>query len=135
MDALENRGGFVRLRNFGALNDPDGYGKSVNDCGETLEIFLKVRNGRVREALFFSDGCLHTLQSGVAVTSLAEGKTLRQCLALTGKAVLSALEDFPPDHGHCVRQALSALKLALRDYAVRCRPEILPEKSSIGRKL
>ena len=129
----DNHRGFIRLKNFGALNGPDGYGKAVNHCGETMEIFLRVRGGRVHDALFFSDGCLHTLQAGVAVTGLAQGKSVRDCLAISEEMIRKNAAGLPADHGHCVRQARSALKKALRDYAVRSKSEILTEKSTIGR--
>ena len=135
MRTVKDQGGFVRLKNFGALNGPDGYGKARNHCGETMEMFLRIRDGRVREAVFFSDGCLHTLQAGAAVTGMAQGSSIRECLAISGKAVLAALEGFPADHDHCIRQSLSALKRALRDYALRGNSIIMPEKSSIGRSL
>lgn len=129
----EDHRGFIRLKNFGGLNGPDGYGKAVNHCGETMEIFLRIRRGRVQDALFFSDGCLHTLQAGVAVTGLAQGKSVRDCLAISEDMIRKNAANLPADHGHCVRQARSALKKALRDYAVRSRSEILTEKSTIGR--
>jgi len=129
----ENHRGFIRLKNFGALNGPDGYGKAVNHCGETMEIFLRVRGGRVQDALFFSDGCLHTLQAGVAVTGLAQGKSVRDCLAISEELMWENAAGLPADHGHCICQARSALRKALRDYAVRSKAEILPKKSTIGR--
>lgn len=132
---IENQGNFVRLKNFGALNNPDGHGKAKNQCGETMEIFLRVRSGRVMDALFFTDGCWHTIQAGAAVTELAHGRALKECMAISGKTILESIEDFPPDHGHCIRQALSALKKALRDYAIKANSKIIPEKSSIGRSI
>lgn len=132
---IENQANFVRLKNFGAINNPDGYGKALNHCGESMEVFLRVRNGRVAEALFFTDGCWHTIQAGAAVTGLAQGRALRDCMAITGKMLLENIDDFPPDHGHCIRQALSALKKALRDYALKANSKIIPEKSSIGRRI
>lgn len=130
---VENQGTYVRLKNFGAISSPDGYGKAMNHCGETMEVFLRIRYGRVREAFFFTDGCWHTIQAGSSVTELAQGRVLRECMAINGGMVLDNIGDFPPDHGHCIRQALSALKKALRDYAVRGNSKIIPEKSSIGR--
>ncbi len=129
----DNQHGFIRLKNFGALNGPDGYGKAVNHCGETMEIFLRVRGGKVRDALFFSDGCLHTLQAGVAVTGLAQGRSVRECLAISEGMIWENAAGLPADHGHCVRQARLALKKALRDYAIRSKSEVLPKKSTIGR--
>lgn len=132
---IESQGNFVRLKNFGTLNGPDGYGKAQNHCGETMELFLRVRNGRVTEALFFTDGCWHTIQAGAAVTELARGRALRECMAISGKMILESIGNFPPDHDHCIRQALSALRKALRDYALKANSKIIPEKSSIGRTL
>ena len=72
---IEKQANFVRLKNFGAINNPDGHGKALNHCGETLEIFLRVHNGRVMESLFFTDGCWHTIQAGAAVAGLTAEKS------------------------------------------------------------
>ncbi len=132
---MESQGNFVGLRHLGAINNPDGYGKAKNHCGETMEVFLRIRYGKVTEAFFFTDGCWHTVQAGAAAMELAQGRTLRDCVAITGKMILENLSEFPADHGHCIRQALSALKKALRDYAMRVNSKIIQEKSSIGRSL
>ena len=64
----------VHPRNYGAIEKPDGYASVTNDCGETLEIFLAIRNGRIDQATFMTDGCLFTIAAGSAAADMAKGK-------------------------------------------------------------
>jgi len=38
------------------LKNPDGHGKRTGSCGDTAEIFLIVRSGRIRSVFFDMDG-------------------------------------------------------------------------------
>lgn len=42
---------------MGSMKDPDGYACLRGVCGDTMEIFLKFKNDRVKEASFQTDGC------------------------------------------------------------------------------
>lgn len=41
----------------GALEKPDEYACLTGSCGDTIEIFLRFENDRVKEALFRANGC------------------------------------------------------------------------------
>jgi nitrogen fixation NifU-like protein len=51
-------------RNAGEMDDADGYGCAVGSCGDDMEMWLRVRNGTVVEARFFTNGCSTTIASG-----------------------------------------------------------------------
>ena len=40
---------------------PDGYGKRTGDCGDTVEMFLTIRDDRVNTVSFDINGCLNQL--------------------------------------------------------------------------
>jgi nitrogen fixation NifU-like protein len=50
------------------------------------------------------------------VTELARGKSVAEALRLTSGDVLDALGGLPEGNVHCARQAVAALRAALRDY-------------------
>lgn len=97
------------------LQNADGYGKMSRECGDTVEVFLMVRNGRIHSAAFETDGCLYALVCANATVCLAEGKTLEEALELTPEMVASYLETLPPEENHCAEQAVQVLRLAILD--------------------
>jgi nitrogen fixation NifU-like protein len=97
------------------LRDADGYGRLSRECGDTVEIFLMVRNGRIRSAAFETDGCLFAVVCANTVAHLVEGKTLQGALALAPESVIDYLETLPPEESHCAEQAIQVLRLAIAD--------------------
>ncbi|HPC04933.1 MAG TPA: iron-sulfur cluster assembly scaffold protein [Syntrophales bacterium] len=104
---------------YGLLDRPDGYGKIAGSCGDTVEMFLRVRNGKVEEARFMTDGCFFTIAACDTAVSMAVGATLADCLKINQDAILKHLEKMPEDHVHCAHLAARAFHKALRDYVIR----------------
>ena len=63
-------------RNCGTLDRPDGYAKFTGPCGDTVEIFLRVRNDKILDIRYTTDGCMTSHAAGSAATEMARGKTL-----------------------------------------------------------
>ena len=50
------------------LEKHDGYGRiSADDCGDVVEVWLRVRDGKIEEATFQTTGCLPTCASVAAM--------------------------------------------------------------------
>ena len=94
---------------------PDGVGKKTGDCGDTVEIFLAVSNGRIRKAQFEIDGCQNTNATANAVCHLVEGKTVESAWQVSPETVADFLETLPANHFHCAELAVGALYMALTD--------------------
>lgn len=94
---------------------PDGYGKRTGDCGDPIEIFIEVRDGRVTLAAYDIDGCLHTNACANTVVAMIEGQPLDFGWQITPEAVAEALETLPQSHFHCAELAVGALYMALTD--------------------
>ena len=60
-------------RNVGNMEAADRYGSVTGPCAETMEIWLKVRNGIIVEATFMTNGCGTTIAAGSMVTELVRG--------------------------------------------------------------
>jgi nitrogen fixation NifU-like protein len=95
------------------LDNPDGYGKRTGECGDTVEIFLTVREGRIQTAAFDTNGCLHTTACANTVVEMAAGRPPETAWEITPEAVGAFLETLPRDHFHCAELAVGALYLAL----------------------
>ena len=97
------------------LSNADGYGKLSRECGDTMEVFLLVRNGQICTAAFETDGCLYALVCANAAVHLAEGKTLQEAIELVPETVVTYLETLPAEETHCAEQAIQVLRLAILD--------------------
>ena len=105
----------LRTDTRGVLRNPDGYAKTSRECGDTVEIFLIVRNGLVTSAAFETDGCLFAVVCANAAVNLVRGKTLEEGLALSQEDIINYLETLPPEENHCAEQAIQVLRLAILD--------------------
>ena len=103
-------------QNVGVLSDPDGYGAPKGSCGDTVEIYLKVRGGVIDQALFLTDGCAHTIACASVATSLARGRTVEEAQKISPEDIAATLGGLPEDHIHCARLAVTTVRLALKNY-------------------
>ena len=97
------------------IQHPDGYGKNVGDCGDTVEFFLTVRNNIIRSASFMVDGCINTNACANTASHMAEGKTVEQAWEITPEMVIDYLQTLPEGSKHCAELAVGALYKALVD--------------------
>ena len=107
---------FLNPRNLGEIPTPDGLGRVTGPCGDTMEIYLKVRDGKVRNASFRTDGCGPSIASGSMVTELAKEKSIIEAREISQDDVLDALGGLPEDSRHCALLAANTLKEAIKDY-------------------
>lgn len=105
-------------RNYGSLDKPDGYAKIKGPCGDTMEMFLKIRNDKIDNISYTTDGCMTSHAAGTAATVMAQGKTVRDCLKINQSSILEHLGGMPEDSEHCALLAANAFHKALRNYAV-----------------
>jgi len=103
-------------RNVGDMENAEGFGRVTGSCGDTMEMWLKVRDGVIADAIFLTDGCGTTIASGSMVTELVKGKNITGAQKVTQQDVLSALGGLPEESLHCALLATETLKEAIKDY-------------------
>ena len=103
-------------RNVGDMEDADGFARITGPCGDTMEIWLRVKNNTITEATFMTDGCGTTIVAGSMVTELAKGKSVSQSLKISQQDVLNALGGLPEESEHCALLAANTLEAAVKDY-------------------
>ena len=108
---------WLRPRNFGRLEDPDGHAVCSGDCGEIMEIAVRLRAGRVAEASFLTDGCITATASGSMAVELAVNRSTARARAISPKDILAGLGDLPRESRHCAILAAKTLRAAV-DEAV-----------------
>jgi nitrogen fixation protein NifU and related proteins len=103
-------------RNYGHLEKPEGYAKITGPWGDTMEMFLKIRNEKIDDLTYTTDGCMTSHAAGMAATVMAKGKQVRECIKISQSTILEHLGgDMPEDSKHCVLLAATTFYKALRD--------------------
>ena len=107
---------FLKPRNLGEIPAPDGFGRITGPCGDTMEIYLKVRDDKVINASFWTDGCGPSIASGSMVTEMAKLMNISEAQRISQHDVLAALGGLPEESEHCALLAANTLKEAIKDY-------------------
>ena len=104
---------------MGSMDNPDGYGRITGSCGDTMQIFLKFENEKVKEALFQTDGCGSSTVCGSFAVELALGKSPDEIFDITGESIIKKLGSLPEEDRHCAFLSADALQEALNEYMIK----------------
>ncbi len=108
---------FKNPRNVGEIKDADGIGNVGNPvCGDIMRLYIKVQDDKIVDAKFKTFGCGAAIATSSMVTEIVKGKTVREALEISNRAVAEALGGLPPIKMHCSVLAEQALKAAIDDY-------------------
>ena len=98
------------------IDYPDGYGKRTGDCGDTVEIYLTVRDDHIKFISYEIDGCINTNACANTVVELVGDKAIKEAWEITVEDVVEYLETLPVESNHCAELAVGALYLALTSW-------------------
>ncbi len=108
---------FRNPRNVGEMKDPDGVGRVGSPkCGDTMELYIKVKGGKISDVRFKTLGCGAAIASSSMLTEMMKGKTVKKALEISNRAVVKALDGLPRAKVHCSVMAEQAMKAAIEDY-------------------
>jgi nitrogen fixation NifU-like protein len=117
---------FMNPRNVGVIEDADAVGKEGNPvCGDLMEMFIKVKDGRIADIKFRTFGCGAAIATSSIATEMVLGKTLEDAVKVSKADIAEALGGLPPVKMHCSNLASDALRSAVADYYTR-HPEEKP---------
>ncbi len=102
-------------KNIGWMEDSDGSAKFKGPCGDTMEVNLRVDDGRIKDIRFFTDGCGPSIACGSTLTQMAQGRTLDGAANLSKEELIDALGGLPGESLHCAELAVTTLRKALED--------------------
>jgi ATP-binding protein involved in chromosome partitioning len=119
---------FDNPQNYGALESFNGHARITGPCGDTMEFWLQVVDGRIDRIGFTTTGCGTSRAAGSMATELAVGKPLREAGFIEQADVLAALGGLPKDADHCALLASNTLKSAIRDYLSRTMMQNQPKE-------
>ncbi len=113
----------ISPRNLDSIPNADGFGSSTSACGEIMEIWLRVKDGKITDIAFWTNGCSTTIACGSMATEMVKGKDIAQALAINQTNIIKALGGLPESNHHCALLAANAIKTAILDYiAIRKEP-------------
>ena len=110
---------FTNPRNVGEIENASGVGTVGNaKCGDIMRMYLDISDeGIIEDVKFKTFGCGAAVATSSMATELVKGKTIKEALSVTNKAVMEALDGLPPVKVHCSLLAEEAIHAALWDYA------------------
>lgn len=119
---------FEHPRNVGEIENADGVGEVGNPvCGDIMRMYLKIDDGIITDCKFKTFGCGSAIATSSMATEMIKGKTVKEALELSNKAVVEALDGLPTHKIHCSVLAEEAIKAALVDYYKKNNMELPPE--------
>ena len=108
---------FANPKNVGEIENADGVGTVGNaQCGDIMQVFLKIENDVIVDAKFKTFGCAAAIASSSTATEMIKGKTIEEALKIKNSDVVEALEGLPPQKIHCSVLAEEAIAEAIKDY-------------------
>lgn len=108
---------FLKPQNIGEIKNPDGYAQIGNMvCGDQLDFFLKVQNGKIKDVKFLSFGCASNIATASLLTEKVKGMTIDEAKKYKWETVVSELGGLPSQKIHCSVMAVQGLKKAIADY-------------------
>ncbi len=85
-------------------------------CGDAITLFLKIKDGKIMDLRYQTDGCTTSKIAGSQMSILVDGKSLKEAKSLTQQDVLDALGKFPEENHHCALLAVETLKQTIEKY-------------------
>ena len=109
------------------FHNPKNWGKPPDEeitvshayegpCGDTMQIFLNIKNNIIEKANFITDGCGATVAAGSQITLMIEGKSIDFAESLVPEDIDKALKGLPDDHKHCAELSVRTLQRSIENY-------------------
>jgi len=108
---------FQKPKFAGEIKKADVVGEVGNvKCGDIMRIYLKIKDGKVKDIKFKTYGCVAAIASTDYLCEIVKGKTLDGALKVTSKDVVKKMGKVPAIKLHCSVLAQDALKKAIEKY-------------------
>ncbi|RMF05084.1 SUF system NifU family Fe-S cluster assembly protein [Candidatus Woesearchaeota archaeon] len=104
-------------RNFHSMDDATHSRKEANPlCGDTLTVYLKVKDGAIDDVSFTGSGCAISMASMSMLSEKLKGMKVEDALALQREDIIKMLNtDLTAVRVKCAMLGLVAVRNALKD--------------------
>ena len=103
------------------LENPDGIAKVVGNCGDTMEIGLQIRDGRVEATHYWTNGCSFSKHCVETAANLARSKTIAELRKINMVTIMDEVGQLPETHLHCAQLAESTLQGSVENDVERVK--------------
>ena len=107
---------FLNKSNMGSLPDANQVTEMTGPCGDTMKIYLKLEEGRIKDAKIQVLGCPGAIASAMAAMDLIKGKAIEDAMMIKDRDVFRMLEEIPDQKQHCIRLTVKTLQKAIEEY-------------------
>lgn len=104
------------------IENPQGIARVAGNCGDTMEIGLKIEDNVVTSAHSWTDGCTFSRLCVEAAVMLARDKHIAEVREINMIAIMELVGDLPESHLHCAQLAETTLQKSLEDYIAKVTP-------------
>lgn len=101
---------------FGRMNDPTAAASIRGLCGDEMEFYLVIRDDRIEQVRYYTEGCGNTRSCGHAVARRAKGRSLTDALSISAGEIIRSGECEPESGRHCAILAVTTLYRAVASY-------------------
>ncbi len=122
---------FFNPKNIGKIEDADSQVSITGVCGDSIEMYLVLKDGKINDIKFMTDGCGATIVCASYVTRTVKGKTIKDAHRMKPEDVDNYFEGLPEESKHCAKLSIDTLKAALDMYESQ---EQKPNFTSVKRK-
>ena len=103
----------------GRMTDPTVGVWVTGPCGDTMEMYLVIKEDIIEMIRYHTDGCMFTHLCGYTLAQKVQGRTIHEALTVSPALILEELSDqLSLEHRHCAILAVSALYRAIGQYWV-----------------
>ena len=108
-------------QNFGKLQNPTHkYSEANMICGDEMFIYLQVENKTIKDARFFSTGCLICIVFASKLTEMIKGMKVEKVYKLKNEDFLKLLDiEITPLKMKCACLSLDAVQNCLRKGKIK----------------
>jgi len=98
------------------IENPEGIAKVAGNCGDTMEIGLKIDDNIVTSAHSWTDGCSYSKLCVEAAIMLARDKSIAEVKTINMISIMEIVGQLPETHLHCAQLAETTLQKSVEDY-------------------
>jgi nitrogen fixation NifU-like protein len=110
---------YIDKPNMGVLPDANQVTELTGPCGDTMKIYLKMDNGRIKDAKIQVLGCPGAVASAMAAIEMIKGRTVEEALKIKDRDIFRVLEEIPDEKQHCIRLTNKTIHKALEEYQAK----------------
>jgi nitrogen fixation NifU-like protein len=108
---------FQNPRCVGEIPDAHAVAEVSNPiCGDVMKLWVKVENGRIRDARFKAQGCSAAIATSSYATEMLVGMSVAEARRVTKEQIAEALGGLPPAKIHCSVLASEAICEVLKGF-------------------